>query len=61
MAVDTTATIDRKVAALMRHESQIGDPAGVSERVKAGGLAQGQAAGLPEGASAEMFRVIRIP
>jgi LmbE family N-acetylglucosaminyl deacetylase len=61
MAVETTSTLDRKVAALLRHESQIGDPAGVTERVTAGGLASGREAGLPEGATAELFRITRIP
>jgi LmbE family N-acetylglucosaminyl deacetylase len=60
-AVETTATIGQKVAALLRHESQIGDPAGVTERVTTGARAQGEAAGLPEGSSAELFRVTRIP
>jgi LmbE family N-acetylglucosaminyl deacetylase len=61
IAVETTLTIERKVAALLCHKSQIADPAGVTERVKAGGLAQGEAAGLPEGACAETCRVTRIP
>ncbi len=60
IAVETTKTIDRKVAALLRHESQISDPAGVTERITAGGRAQGEAAGLPAGATAELFRVTRI-
>jgi LmbE family N-acetylglucosaminyl deacetylase len=61
MAVETTSTIERKVAALLCHESQIDDPAGVTERVTAGGLAWGKEAGLPEGGTAELFRVTRIP
>jgi LmbE family N-acetylglucosaminyl deacetylase len=61
MAVETTATIDRKVAALMCHESQMPDPAGITERVTAGARLQGEMAGLPEGASAELFRVTLIP
>ncbi len=61
MAVDTTETIERKVAALLRHESQIGDPAGTAEWVLAGGRASGTAAGLPEGSTAELFRVTRVP
>jgi LmbE family N-acetylglucosaminyl deacetylase len=60
-AVETTLTIGQKVTALLCHESQIGDPAGVTERVTAGGRAQGEAAGLPEGSTAELFRVTRIP
>ena len=61
MAVETTSTIERKVAALLRHESQIGDPAGVTQRVGDSGRAGGKEAGLPEGAAAELFRVTRIP
>jgi LmbE family N-acetylglucosaminyl deacetylase len=61
LAVETTTTIERKVAALLCHESQLPDPAAVSERVRNGGLASGVAAGLPEGSTAELFRVTRIP
>lgn len=61
IAVETTSTIERKVAALLSHKSQISDPAGVTERITTGGLAQGAVAGLPEGASAELYRVTRIP
>jgi LmbE family N-acetylglucosaminyl deacetylase len=61
IAVETTATVERKVAALMRHESQLPDPAGTAERVLAGARQQGEAAGLPGGSSAELFRVTRIP
>jgi LmbE family N-acetylglucosaminyl deacetylase len=61
MAVETTATIERKVAALLCHQSQIDDPAGVTERVTAGGRASGTLAGLPEGSTAELFRVTLIP
>jgi LmbE family N-acetylglucosaminyl deacetylase len=61
IAVETTSTIERKVAALLCHKSQIADPEGVTDRIMTGGLAQGEAAGLPEGATAEMFRVTRIP
>jgi LmbE family N-acetylglucosaminyl deacetylase len=61
VAVDTTTTIERKVAALMCHKSQIGDPEGIRQRVLAGALAGGERAGLPEGSSAELYRVTRIP
>jgi LmbE family N-acetylglucosaminyl deacetylase len=61
MAVETTCTIERKVAALLRHESQIGDSAGVTARVMDSGRASGREAGLPEGSTAELFRVTRIP
>ncbi len=61
VAVDTTTTIERKVAALLCHESQITDVAGITERIMAGGKASGEAAGLPEGSTAELFRITRIP
>jgi LmbE family N-acetylglucosaminyl deacetylase len=61
VAVETTSTIERKVAALLCHESQIDDTAGVMERVTANGLASGVEAGLPEGSTAELFRETRIP
>jgi LmbE family N-acetylglucosaminyl deacetylase len=61
IAVETTSTIERKVAALRCHQSQIDDPAGVTERVTVNGRASGVEAGLPEGSSAELFRVTRIP
>ena len=61
MAVETTATIERKVAALMCHKSQMPDPDATAERIRAWGRASGETAGLPSGRSAEMFRVIRIP
>ncbi|HEY2215044.1 MAG TPA: PIG-L deacetylase family protein [Acidimicrobiales bacterium] len=61
VAVDTTTTIERKVAALLCHESQITDLPGMTERIMTGGKAQGVAAGLPEGSTAELFRLTRIP
>jgi LmbE family N-acetylglucosaminyl deacetylase len=61
IAVETTATVDRKIAALMSHKSQMGDPQGVTDRVLAAARAQGELAGLPAGSSAEIFRVTRIP
>lgn len=61
IAVDTTETVDRKVAALLCHKSQIGDPDGLTERILTGARAQAEVAGLPDGSSAELFRVTRIP
>jgi LmbE family N-acetylglucosaminyl deacetylase len=61
MAVETTSTIERKVAALLRHESQISDSTGVTAMVMDSGRASGREAGLPEGSTAELFRVTRIP
>jgi LmbE family N-acetylglucosaminyl deacetylase len=61
IAVDTTTTVGRKVAALLCHKSQIPDPDGVTTRIMDGARAQAESAGLAEGSSAELFRVIRIP
>jgi LmbE family N-acetylglucosaminyl deacetylase len=61
IVVETTHTIDRKVAALMCHESQMPDPQGTADRVKAGAKMAAETAGLPEGSSAELFRVTHIP
>jgi LmbE family N-acetylglucosaminyl deacetylase len=61
VAVDTTATMERKVSALMCHKSQMPDPEGVAQRMRAAGIALGELAGLPAGSSAELFRVTRIP
>jgi LmbE family N-acetylglucosaminyl deacetylase len=61
IAVETTATVDQKVAALMCHKSQMTDPDAIAQRVRAGALAMGTTAGLPVGRSAEVFRVTRIP
>jgi LmbE family N-acetylglucosaminyl deacetylase len=61
IAVDTSATVDLKVAALLSHASQLPDPDAVSERVRESARALAAHAGLPDGASAELFRVTRIP
>ncbi len=61
ITVDTTATVERKVAALMCHKSQLPDPDSVAERVRSWGRASAEAAGLPEGRSAETFSVTYIP
>ena len=47
IAVETTDTIERKLAALMCHKSQIEDPEGVAARVRSMAQAQAQLAGLP--------------
>ncbi len=56
--VDITHQLDRKIEALMCHRSQHRDPAAMEERVRT--WWQGIAAdhGLPEGSSAEAFRVV---
>ena len=56
--VDITDTIDRKVAALRSHVSQMPDPDAVEERVRAWGAATGVAGGLPEGRLAEGFMAV---
>jgi LmbE family N-acetylglucosaminyl deacetylase len=61
LAVDTTATVERKVAALMCHKSQMPDPDAVAQRVRDWARANAELAGFTEGRSAELFRVIRIP
>jgi LmbE family N-acetylglucosaminyl deacetylase len=58
IAVDTTATFPRKVAALCSHASQIADPRGLEARVRQWGTAIAGDAGLPEGALAEAFQVV---
>lgn len=55
---DITATFDAKVAALLRHESQITDPAGLRERLHGWNAANATAGGLPEGSYAEVFYVM---
>ena len=60
-AVDTSVTLQRKVAALMSHKSQIGDPEAVTQRIHDWARAQGERAGLPAGSAAELFRVTLIP
>ena len=61
VAVETTSTVDLKVAALLCHQSQIADPAWVTDLVMTSGRAAGAEAGLPEGSTAELFRITRIP
>jgi LmbE family N-acetylglucosaminyl deacetylase len=56
--VDITETIDRKVAALRSHVSQMTDPDGVEERVRTWGQATATAGGLPDGRMAEAFMAV---
>jgi LmbE family N-acetylglucosaminyl deacetylase len=56
--VDITATFARKIAALTSHASQISDPAQTADRLHEWGTRNAEAAGLPAGALAEMFRVL---
>jgi LmbE family N-acetylglucosaminyl deacetylase len=56
--VDITDTIDRKLAALRCHVSQLPDAEATMDRVRAWTAATASAAGLPDGSSAEAFLVI---
>lgn len=56
--VDITTTLDRKLAALRHHESQLADPAAMEQLVRAWTAGTAVAAGLPEGSAAEAFRLV---
>ncbi len=56
--VETTDTIDKKIAALQCHKSQIPDPAGLDQRMREWGAMIGARAGLPDGRLAEAFKAI---
>lgn len=58
-AVDITESFERKMAALMRHESQISDPAGVRDRVRAWVAGTAEQFGLGEGRFAEAFQIVK--
>lgn len=58
VVVDTSAAIDRKIAALQCHRSQVGDGEAAAARVRAFGRAAAEEAGLPEGSTAEAFRLV---
>jgi LmbE family N-acetylglucosaminyl deacetylase len=53
--VDITDAIDRKVAALLCHVSQLTEPDAMDERMRAWGAANAQLGGLPMGRLAEAF------
>jgi LmbE family N-acetylglucosaminyl deacetylase len=56
LAVDVSATFDRKIDALVRHRSQVKDADGVATRMR--GAAEGAAreSGMAHGALAELFQ-----
>ena len=60
-SIDVTASVDRKIAALLAHESQHVNPPAMAELVRGWMTDNANAAGLTEGSSAEVFRVITIP
>ena len=58
--IDITAQVDRKINALMCHESQFTDPSSIDNMVRSWVAATAKTAGLPEGCSAESFRTVTI-
>lgn len=56
--VDITDQLDRKIEALMAHASQHRDPAAMEERVRTWWEHIAAQHGLPDGSSAEAFRVV---
>lgn len=56
--VDTTEVLSRKVKALLCHVSQLPDPDGLEARMRGWGEMTAKAGGLPEGRTAEAFRVM---
>jgi len=56
--VDITAVVERKIAALTCHESQIADPRQLEEMVRGWVAATAERAGLAPGRFAEAFQVI---
>ena len=56
--VDTTDVLDKKIAALLCHQSQHPDPAGLPARMRSWGEMIAKAGGLPPGRTAEAFLVI---
>ena len=55
--VDVTTTIDRKIAALVAHASQIREPAKLEERIRAWAAEEGEAIGV---GAAEALRLVII-
>jgi LmbE family N-acetylglucosaminyl deacetylase len=57
-AIDITDQVDRKIRALMCHETQHVDPAGTATRIRAWLQDTATTFGLGEGRSAEVFQVV---
>lgn len=56
--IDTTDQFDRKIRALLCHESQHADPEGMAQRVRAWNESVAVAGGLAAGRTAELFQVV---
>jgi LmbE family N-acetylglucosaminyl deacetylase len=59
VVVETTATFDAKLAALRCHRSQVGDGEQLEPMLREWSTGSARLAGLPEGALAEAFRVVK--
>jgi LmbE family N-acetylglucosaminyl deacetylase len=59
MVVDITKVFDRKLAALQRHESQVGNIDGLEKMLKTWARATAKNAGLPKGHLGEGYRVVQ--
>jgi LmbE family N-acetylglucosaminyl deacetylase len=59
--VDITDTFDRKIAALRRHRSQVGEGEWLDERLRTWAQETGRLAGLGDGRLAEAFQVVVTP
>ncbi len=57
-AVDITATIGHKLAALRSHHSQLAGTENLEEMIRSWATATATALGLPEGRLAEGFQVV---
>ena len=60
-AVDITDTFDRKIAALRRHRSQVGEGEWLEERIRTWVEGGARQAGLGRGQLAELFQVVATP
>lgn len=58
--IDVTEVVDRKLAAINAHRSQVADPDGLAARVREWLGRTARAGGLPDGRLAEAVRVVRI-
>jgi LmbE family N-acetylglucosaminyl deacetylase len=57
--IDVTNTFDQKMAALFSHVSQVGEAAGLEERMRSQMESSAQLAGFPQGSLAEAFRWLK--